>query len=81
GGGGGGGNTGLQNLNFGTPLTLVAGAVPANLQTVVVGNFTDDNILDFAVLNDTVGVFVGKGDGTFQVRKDATSTNTGTTAL
>lgn len=60
-------------LDFGTPSTLEAGAVPSKAQALYVGNFTNDDDLDFAVLNTTIGVFVGNGDGTFDPRQDATS--------
>jgi len=68
-------------LAFGTPLTLPAGSVPARAQSLFVGELDGDTNLDFAILNDTLGVFLGNGDGTFQPRKDATSAVTGPTAL
>ena len=68
-------------LNFGTPETTDAGTVPSKAQALYVGNLTADDNLDFAVLNGTVGVFVGNGDGTFDPRQDATSLDNGTSAL
>ena len=65
GGGGGGGNQPLQNLQFGTPVTLPAGSVPAASKIVLVGDFNNDQKLDFVVVNDAIGVFLGNGDGTF----------------
>lgn len=84
GGGGGGGNQGLQNLNFGAPTSLVAGnaaSVPSKAQALYVADFTGDQKLDFAILNTTVGVFVGDGNGGFGNRLDATTTLTGPSAL
>lgn len=68
-------------LDFGTPTTLEAGSVPSKAQALYVGNFTNDNDLDFAVLNSTIGVFVGNGDGTFDPRQDAASLVTNPSAL
>lgn len=68
-------------LNFGTPTTLEAGTVPSKAQALYVGNFTDDDDLDFAILNNTIGVFVGNGDGSFDPRQDATSLVNGPSAL
>ncbi|MFO1464055.1 MAG: VCBS repeat-containing protein [bacterium] len=79
GGGGGGGNQGLKNLSFGTPTTLPAGTVPSKAQSLFVSDFTNDQKLDFAVINDAISVFVGNGDGTFQAKKDATKNPAATT--
>jgi hypothetical protein len=40
-------------------------------QSVAVGDFNNDNITDIAVANyrtDNIGIFIGKGDGTFQTQ-------------
>jgi hypothetical protein len=64
------------------PSTLAATMTPApgspltaqNAEFVVSGDFNNDGIPDLAVLNDdssgTVGIYLGKGNGTFQSRVD-----------
>ncbi|HKX12750.1 MAG TPA: VCBS repeat-containing protein [bacterium] len=68
-------------LDFGTPTTLEAGTVPSKAQALFVADLAGDDNLDFAILNSTIGVFVGNGDGTFDPRQDATSLVNGPSAL
>jgi len=75
------GNQGLQNLAFSNLATMPAGPVPAKAQALFIGDFTADQKPDFAVLNDTIGVFVGNGDGNFQPVQNATSLVTMPSAL
>lgn len=56
-------------------IQLPAGYKPAGLAT---GTFTNSGHIDFAVAdegNDTVSVFLGNGDGTFQTRTDYATGN------
>jgi len=61
---------------FRNPRTYLAG-LGSEPQTVITGDFNDDNKVDLAVANhgaNTVGIFLGNGDGTF---KNQTAYSTG----
>ncbi len=51
------------NPGFVAPLAFDAGSLP---QSVAVGDFNGDGVLDLAVSPGTVRVLLGNGDGTFQ---------------
>ena len=59
---------GYGNGSF-APVVIYSTEDGSRPQAVAVGDFNNDNIMDIAVANyrqDNVGVFIGKGDGTFQ---------------
>jgi hypothetical protein len=52
---------------FQQPLAFNAGAYA---RAVVTGDFNGDGIVDLAIVGDGVGIWLGRGDGTFQTRSE-----------